>query len=146
MLARFQKDVIDLTPEAVVIMGGTNDLAQGVTKEDIVANIASMAQMATDAGIKVVLCSVTPCDDSYSRLSNPKTKGAHIVTLNGMIKSLADSNGYTYCDYWSSLVTDPVNDLSLKAEYRLYDNLHPGPDGYDVMEGIIQPILESLLN
>ena len=145
MLARFQKDVIDLTPEAVVIMGGTNDLAQGVTKEDIVANIASMAQMATDAGIKVVLCSVTPCDDSYSRLSNPKTKGAHIVTLNGMIKSLADSNGYTYCDYWSSLVTDPVNDLSLKAEYRLYDNLHPGPDGYDVMEAIIQPILENIL-
>lgn len=146
MLSRFEKDVIALDPEVVVIMGGTNDLAQGVSKPDIVANIASMARMASAAGIKVVLCSVTPCDDSYSLLSNPKTKGAHIVALNEMIQELVTSNGYTYCNYWNSLVTDPVSDLSLKMEYRLYDNLHPGPDGYDVMEAIIQPILDNLLN
>ena len=105
-----------------------------------------MALKAANAGIKVVLCSVTPNDDSYSRLSNPKTKGAHIVYLNQLIKTLADANGYAYCNYWSALVTDPVNDLSMKTAYRLYDNLHPGPDGYDVMEGIIKPVLSQLLN
>lgn len=143
MLARFQKDVVALNPVVVVIMAGTNDLANGVTKETIVANISSMAEMAVDAGIRVVLCSVTPNNDSYSKLNDPKTKGAHIIALNGMIQSLATAQGYTYCDYWTSLVED--DGLSLKEAYRLYDNLHPGPDGYDVMEPIIKPIIDSLL-
>ncbi len=143
MLARFQKDVVALNPVVVVIMAGTNDLANGVTKETIVANISSMAEMAVDAGIRVVLCSVTPNNDSYSKLNDPKTKGAHIIALNGMIQSLATAQGYTYCDYWTSLVED--DGLSLKEAYRLYDNLHPGPDGYDVMEPIIKSIISGLL-
>lgn len=145
MLSRFDKDVVALNPVVVVIMGGTNDLAQGVSETGIRDNIAAMAQKASAAGIKVVLCSVTPNDDTYSRLSNPKTKGAHIVTLNGLIKTLAAGNGYTYCNYWDSLVTDASSDLSLKTEYRLYDNLHPGPAGYDVMEPIIKNIIDGLL-
>ena len=142
MLSRFQKDVVDLEPKVVVIMGGTNDLAQGVAKTDIVANIAAMAGMATAAGIRVVLCSVTPNNDTYSRLT-PKNKGPHIIELNGMIRDCATTNGCTYCDYWTSLVAD--DGLSLKEEYRLYDNLHPGPVAYTVMEGIIKPIIDSLL-
>jgi hypothetical protein len=35
--------------------------------------------------------------------------------------------------------------LALHPNYRLYDNLHPGPDGYDVMEAIIKPIIDGLL-
>lgn len=142
MLARFQKDVIALNPKVVVIMGGTNDLAQGVSKENIVANISAMAEMADAAGISVVLCTVTPCNDNYSKL-NPKNKGGHIVTLNGMLQDYASSKGFAWCDYWTSLVAD--DNLALKEEYRLYDNLHPGPDGYDVMEPIIKPIIEGLL-
>lgn len=145
MKTRFQKDVIALNPQVVVIMAGTNDLAQGVSEADIAANIGEMASTAKAAGIKVVLCSVTPNDDTYSKLSNPKTKGAHIVKLNTLIKSLADSNGYAWCNYWSSMVTDAETDLSMKMEYRLYDNLHPGPDGYDVMEPIVKAIIDGLL-
>ncbi len=143
MLTRFQKDIVDLNPQVVVIMGGTNDLAQGVSKEDIVSNISTMAQMATEAGIKVILCTVTPCNDSYSRLSDPKTKGAHIITLNNMIKEVAIANGYTWCDYWTSLVDE--DGLALHPNYRLYDNLHPGPDGYDVMEPIVKSLIDGLL-
>ena len=144
MLSRFQKDVIDLNPRVVVIMGGTNDLAQGVTKEQILANISAMAEMADEAGIRVVLCSVTPCNETYSKLSNPKTKGAHIITLNGMLQSYAGTKGFSWCDYWTSLVAE--DGLALKEEYRLYDNLHPGPDGYDIMEPIIQSLINGLIN
>ena len=143
MLSRFRKDVVDLNPQVVVIMGGTNDLAQGVTKQQIVNNIAAMAEMADAAGIKVVICTVTPNNDTYSRLSDPKTKGAHIITLNGMLEEYTASKGFAWCDYWTSLVAD--DGLSLREEYRLYDNLHPGPVAYTVMEGIIKPIIDSLL-
>ena len=60
-----------------------------------------------------------------------------------MLKDLANSKGFSWCDYWSSLVAD--DGLSMKEEYRLYDNLHPGPVAYTVMEGIIKPIIDSLL-
>ena len=142
MLERFQKDVIDQNPQVVVIMGGTNDLAQGVSKDGIVSNIMSMAAMADGAGIKVVLCTVTPNNDNYSRL-DPKNKGPHIIALNEMLKQQADKMDFAWCDYWTALVA--ADGLSLKEEYRLYDNLHPGPAGYDVMEPIIKPIIDSLL-
>lgn len=142
MLARFDKDIVDLNPKVVVIMGGTNDLAQGVTKKQILANLTAMAEKADAAGIKVVLCSVTPCNDNYSKLS-PKNKGPHIIELNGMIKEYVDSKGFTYCNYWPALVAD--DQLALHPDYCLYDHLHPGPDGYDVMEAIIKPIIDSLL-
>lgn len=143
MLSRYKRDVLDLGPRIVVIMGGTNDLAQGVTKNKILENISSMAEQAAAANIKVVLCSVTPCNETYSRLSNPKTKGAHIVELNKMIKSYADSKGFTYCDYHPALAA--ADGLALKDEYCLYDRLHPNPDAYTVMEGIIKPIIDNLL-
>ena len=142
MLARFDKDIVDLNPKVVIIMGGTNDLAQGVTKKQILANLSAMAEKADAAGIKVVLCSVTPCNDNYSKLS-PKNKGPHIIELNGMIKEYVDSKGFTYCNYWPALVAD--DQLALHPNYCLYDRLHPGPDGYDKMEAIIKPIIDSLL-
>ena len=49
MLVRFRQDVIGLSPEAVVIMAGTNDLAQNngyIALENILGNIASMCELA----------------------------------------------------------------------------------------------------
>ena len=44
-----------------IIMGGTNDLAYGVSAKDIVANLASLHQMCWDAGAsKTVLLSIPP--------------------------------------------------------------------------------------
>ena len=142
ILSRFQKDVIELKPKVVVIMAGTNDLAQGVTKQQIVKNISSMAEKAEAAGIKVVLCTITPCNETYSRL-NPKNKGPHIVELNGMLKEYAVSKGYSWCDYWTAIVAS--DGLAMDARYWLYDRLHPNPDAYTIMEGIVKPIVDKLL-
>jgi lysophospholipase L1-like esterase len=120
-------------------MGGTNDLAQGYSKDQILSNIKSMAEKAAEANMKVVLCSVTPCNMTYSRLT-PHEKGTHIVALNKMIKEYASEKGFTYCDYYPALVAE--DGYSLKDEYCLYDKLHPNPDAYTVMEEIIQKILK----
>lgn len=154
MRERFLKDVIALNPKVFVIMGGTNDLAQGFSKDEIFDNIAWMADQAKSAGMKVVICSITPNNSVYSKLSNPNTKGAHIEALNARFQTLCDeTEGYTYCDYWSSLVARNSTDVQdesdidhgMKDCYRLYDSLHPGPDAYTVMEGIIKPIIDGLL-
>ncbi len=142
MLARFGTDVLAQDPSVVVIMGGTNDLAQGYAKDVILSNIKSMAEQAAAKNMKVVLCSVTPCNQEYKKLS-PKGKGTHIKTLNNMIKEYAASKGFTYCDYFPALVAE--DGLALKEEFCLYDRLHPNPDAYYQMEAIIKPIIDKLL-
>ena len=142
MVARFKKEILDQDPQCVVIMGGTNDLAQGETKMTILSNIKKMAEDADALDIRVILCSVTPCNDEYSRL-NPKNKGVHIVELNQMIKDYAESKGFTWCDYYPYLVAE--DGYTLKEEYWMYDHLHPNPDAYTVMEGIIKPIIEEVI-
>ena len=63
MLCRFRADVINLHPQAVVILAGTNDLAQNngpIATQHIVENIISMAELAMAAGIRPIICSVLP--------------------------------------------------------------------------------------
>ena len=151
MRARFDKDVIALNPKVFVIMAGTNDIAQGTSNDDIFNNIAYMAATAKAAGIKVVICSITPNNRNYTSVG---WKSVFIEALNVRFKTLCDStDGYTYCDYWSSLVArnaseaavDTDIDHGLKDAYKLYDDLHPGPAAYTVMEGIVKPIIDGLL-
>ena len=63
MLVRFRQDVVDLHPEAVVILAGTNDIAGNTgpsTPEMIEDNFKSMTEIAKANGIRVILASVTP--------------------------------------------------------------------------------------
>ena len=142
MRLRYEKDVLKLDPQCVVIMGGTNDLAQGVSKAVIFDNIKYMAEAAEAANMQVILCSITPCNREYSNLSNPKTKGAHIIAVNKMVKDYADEKGFIYCDYHPVLVAE--DGLSMQERFWLYDDLHPNPDAYTLMEGVIKPIIESI--
>lgn len=149
MRDRFQKDVIALNPKSFVIMGGTNDIAQGNSNDNIFNNIAYMASEAKSAGINVVICSITPNNRNYG--NSVGWKSVYIEALNARFKELCAQEGYTYCDYWSSLVARNSSeaavstdiDHGLKDAYKLYDDLHPGPAAYTVMEGIIKPILDS---
>lgn len=61
LLLRFRQDVIDLHPQAVHIMIGSNDIAGNTgaaTIETVEGHIASMAELARAHGIRVILASV----------------------------------------------------------------------------------------
>ena len=83
----------------------------------------------------VVLCSITPCNHEYSVLSNPKTKGAHIIAVNNMVREYAASKGFTYCDYHPALVA--ADGLSMQERFWLYNDLHPNPDAYTIESSTI---------
>ena len=66
LLVRFRQDVLGLRPAAVVILGGTNDIAQNggmTTVEAIEENLQSMVELARVNRIRVVLASVLPALD-----------------------------------------------------------------------------------
>ena len=83
MLVRFQADVIALKPKYVVILAGTNDIAQNngtISQEHIMENIRYMGELAMAHRIKTVLCSVLPAARFYW---NPTLQAAEdIKALN----------------------------------------------------------------
>src|SRR5262249_24631688 len=63
MLIRFRQDVVALQPKAVIIEGGTNDIASLFTPGTealVLDNVRSMTEIATANGIRVIIASVTP--------------------------------------------------------------------------------------
>lgn len=140
MLVRFRADVINLKPKAVVILAGTNDIAQNtgyISLENVMGNIISMVELAKTNRIDVILCSVLPAYDfSWRKGLEPAGK---IVELNKMIKAYADRNKLTYVDYHSAL-KDERNGLPEKYSN---DGVHPTLEGYKIMEKIISPALKK---
>ena len=138
MLSRFQADVVALDPYCVVIEGGTNDIAQR-SDEAILSNLKQMVEQARKAGISIVLGSVPP-SNNFPKLPDFRPED-RIIGLNAMIKAYAAGQGIPYADYYAVLVD---GQKGLKQEYQK-DSIHPNAAGYLAMEGVIQPILQSIL-
>jgi len=141
MLNRFQTDVIDLDPELVIIMAGTNDIAgnQGpATREEIAGNITGMIDMAKAAGIDVILCSVPPAADfPWNPGTSPSTR---IPALNVWLMEYAEENGIIYADYFTAM----ANTGNGMRDGLAYDGVHPNESGYAVMEGIIKAAIGKI--
>lgn len=142
MLVRFRPDVIDLKPQAVVILAGTNDIAQNIgyiSQEHIFGNIVSMCELAKANGIKPVLCSILPVYDYPWRPGlEPSPK---IIQLNGWMKDYAAKNGFEYVDYYSAFADERGG---LPEKYA-HDGVHPNLEAYKIMEEIVQKTLTKII-
>src|SRR5205807_1892425 len=65
MLARFRQDVLGVSPKAVVILGGVNDIGEGIALNQIEENLATMGELARARGIRVAFASVLPVSDYH---------------------------------------------------------------------------------
>ncbi len=134
MLGRVKADVIDLHPEAVVILAGTNDLARGIPLTAIENNYLMIADLLSAYKIKVIFASVLPVSD-YHKDQNPAyemTKDRppmFISALNEWLDKFCAQRGYTYLNYYSAMVDSAGR---LQADLS-DDGLHPNPKGYRVM-------------
>jgi len=142
MLVRFRQDVIALRPKVVVILAGTNDIAGNtgpMTLEQTEGNIASMAELATANGIRVVLCSILPAFDySWAPGLKPAPK---IAQVNAWLKDFAAQKGYVYVDFYS-VMKDERGGLPATLSG---DGVHPAPAGFAVMSPLAAAGIEKAL-
>ena len=141
MLLRFRQDVINLKPTVVVILAGINDIAENTGKialEDVFGNIVSMAQLAKENKIKLILSSVLP---AYDFPWHPGLQPAEkIVKLNSMIKSYCQENNIEYVDYYSNMVDEKKG-----LDKRFTDDgVHPTIAGYKMMESLIERAIKRV--
>lgn len=144
MLLRFRPDVIDLKPAVVVILAGINDIAGNtgpMTLEETFGNIVSMAQLAKENNIRVIISSVLPAYDfPWSPGKEPASK---VAKLNEMLKNYAAKNNVIYLDYFNAM-KDERNGLPEKLSH---DGIHPTLEGYRVMEPLVETAIgEAMKN
>ena len=142
MLVRFQQDVVHLHPAAVVILAGTNDIAGNTgptTQQMIQDNFTSMAEIARQSGIKVVLASITP---AYEYGWKPEIHPvARIREMNAWLKDFCAKNGYVYLDYYSAMADEKGAMLPGYAS----DGVHPTAKGYAVMGPLAERAIAQAL-
>ncbi len=104
ILLRFRANVVQLAPKVVVILAKNKDITENIgftTSQTIANNIFTMADLAQQHVIKVVICSILPAYDY------PRKKGlqpaSKIIEINTLLKAYAQSNGFHYTNYHSQM-------------------------------------------
>jgi lysophospholipase L1-like esterase len=143
MLLRFQQDVVNLKPAAVVFLGGTNDVAGNtgpMTIEMTEDNIRVMVAIAKANGIKIILASQLPVKQfPWNKCVSPESE---LLALNKWESNLAVSQHLGYVDFYGVLAGPDGNfhsGLSL-------DGVHPNKKAYDIMAPTVQRVIDNILN
>jgi lysophospholipase L1-like esterase len=130
MLVRFRQDVIALKPKVVVIQAGMNDIASltgPITQGMFAENIMSIVELARANDIRVVLASLTPICDCYTKQSALRPQGKII--------------GSVYLNYYSAM----AEGRNLKKELT-GDGLLPNDAGYAVMAPLADAAIAQALS
>lgn len=136
MLARFTEDVVDVSPEWVVIIGGANDIAHSVPVATIKSNLGSMYDLAIAADIRVVTTTILPNTNSFSTEEMQsdqnetniwiEAQGNDMVTVVDLETLVANSQAV-------GATNQSLSTMDLHPMYDSGDHIHPNVAGYNRM-------------
>lgn len=122
MVDRFGRDVIDPRPDAVIILGGSNDLGWGLEPQSVANNLAEMYGESLSHGIQPIACTV-PSVLGFDEGIQPR------LQLNQLIEKCSVELGIICVDLFSATGDSTGR---LREEYS-NDGLHLSPLGYKAM-------------
>jgi lysophospholipase L1-like esterase len=132
---RFDRDVVSVKPDVVVIIAGVNDVYQGRPVEHVTAGLAAMYGRAARAGIPAVAGSIVP----YNTATPEQNTKMHAI--NDWIENTARSTAnIAFVD--TRRAAAALTDIDRLAASP--DGLHPDIDGYRRMAEAIDVGLQRL--
>ena len=143
MLLRIQEDVIGLSPDAMVLTAGANDIRAFVGDVSsageaalirISRNIASMTDIARAHGIAATIGSMTPVCDKPDAPQTLHRDPGRIREFNVWLEAFAGRSGFGFLDYHSALVGAD----GLMEQAFTDDGLHPNGAGYERMAAVVE--------
>jgi prepilin-type processing-associated H-X9-DG protein len=125
LLFRFQEDVLDLHPKAIVILIGSNDLSAKAEVSGIVSNISAILdEAAKEAPIApIVLCQILPRDSPQAPIDADQ-----VTKLNAALTELV--KGRANVTFFDSHALFALPDGAPDPQYFKSDKLHLGDAGY----------------
>ncbi len=137
LLFRFKEDVLDLHPQAIVLLTGSNDLSAQQDIQQTRSNIVEMLDMAEAAspGVPVIVCTLPPRDNPKSPIDPNK-----LIELNKLISSLPQGRPHVAVLDLYPLLVDP--DGLPHAEYFAADRGHMSPAGFKRFRDGLVPVLK----
>ncbi len=136
MLTRFDRDVLDLKPDFVIILGGTNDIGQGFSPDEIFRNLVEMYYAASKSGIVTIACSI-PSISGCDSLIPPR------VALNEMIRAYCSEKGMSFVDIFRATGDSRTGRL---VDGFSSDGIHLNLSGYKkIADTVFDEALEKLL-
>lgn len=135
--ARFDPDVLALSPAAVVIIAGVNDVYEGLGPESVERELAAMYQRALEANIAIVAGAILPYNTATA------DQNARMRAINDWIRAQARAHRRIgFVDTRAAVAARANPDVLASSP----DGLHPDVAGYRRMAEAIGPALERALH
>jgi lysophospholipase L1-like esterase len=134
-------EVLSSRPAKIFLMIGINDLGRGLSETAILANIKSLLKDIRQKSpeTEVFIQSVLPVNDRFSVFPSYMDKTARVLSVNKVLRRMAEDYGFRYIDLFSAL-SDGNNRLSDKYTN---DGLHLNGAGYACWKKTIEKLIGS---
>lgn len=132
MLVRFQKDVFNLKPTSLFIMGGTNDLLSNRNVQSIIDNIELMIKDSLSTNIEVIIGippNIIPeiANRLFMRCDTYNYCKESLPLLRKSLIKLCNTYSLEYIDFYE--ITKNAENL----ENLYLDGIHLNPQGQDLL-------------
>jgi len=136
MLKRLHADILPSRPDAVLLMGGINDIAYDGSTAPAKANIPAMARSIAERGAVPLICIPppyipSPCEE-WGHLDNLLKTAAEYNRYADWLRDFCASSGYRAVDFRACLEERVKRDKTKPDRYFL-DGLHFNAKGHQVL-------------
>lgn len=133
MMSRMSMDIIDQEAEVAIILGGTNDICQGISLEIIQERFKKIVKVLRKHKVAPVLALPTPIH--YSSFEK------NMVPYRTFIRKYSKEKKIPLIDFYRPFLT-PTRRVTAGL---LEDGVHPSVVGYQLMAEVAQPVLTRVL-
>jgi len=136
MLRRFKRDVVDLKPDYVIILGGTNDIGGSFPIENIFSNLQRMFETAMTNGISPIGCTL-PSVVGWDEGIPPR------LALNQLLKNFCNVTKSACVDLFAATCDHKTK--RLRYDYSS-DELHLNISGYrKIAETVFEESVRTII-
>lgn len=133
-------EVTESKPAKVFLLIGINDLAHGISKDTVLANICRIATLiqANSAKTKIYIQSLLPVNPGFGKFAGHCSKTEEILWINHQLSEWCALNGVKFINLFDQFKND--DNQQMNPRYT-NDGLHLLGDGYLLWTKIINQFI-----